>query len=268
MMLLLIFFYMTEPVTDMRKEPNNSSSVVSQTFLGEEVHLNKEENGWHLITTSDGYQGWVLSSSILSRKDPYDPSLKTSRPSAHLYATPSMYQGPFCTIPYGTLLEKVEEINHEWFHVLLPDQTSCYIRCGDVTSIFSIRTKEDLIPFSQLFLNLPYTWGGRSSFGFDCSGFVQMLYKEIGISLPRDAYQQISAPQLFAVPLEDIQPGDLIFFGASHEKITHVGMYIGENCFIHTSIKENKPWLRISSLSDFNWSGDPLSEHPYRAARR
>lgn len=268
MILLLIFFYITEPVVDMRQEPSQNSPVVSQALIGEEIQIEKKEKDWCFITTSDSYHGWILSSSIISREDPYAPSLKVFRPSAHLYATPSMYLGPIFTVPYGTLLETVEEVNQEWIHVLLPNKTSCYIRRGDITPSFLIQEKEDLVPFSYLFLNLPYTWGGRSSFGFDCSGFIQMLYKEIGCSLPRDAHQQINAPHLLAIPLEDIQPGDLIFFGASSEEITHVGMYMGENQFIHASIKENKPWLRISSLSDFEWSGAPLSERPYRAVRR
>ncbi|MCH9717001.1 MAG: C40 family peptidase, partial [Gammaproteobacteria bacterium] len=57
-------------------------------------------------------------------------------------------------------------------------------------------TKDEMIFLSQKFLGCPYTWGGRSSFGFDCSGFVQMLYKEMGICLPRDSGPQAEDARL------------------------------------------------------------------------
>ncbi|MCP5492677.1 MAG: C40 family peptidase [Chlamydiales bacterium] len=94
--------------------------------------------------------------------------------------------------------------------------------------------------FSQKFLGLLYIWGGRSSFGYDCSGFVQMLYSQIGIKLQRDAKQQILDSRLQSIKIDELKLGDLIFFGKSDQRIMHVGMYIGNEQFIHATARENK----------------------------
>jgi Cell wall-associated hydrolases (invasion-associated proteins) len=68
---------------------------------------------------------------------------------------------------------------------------------------------------SKRFLELPYTWGGRSSFGYDCSGFVQMLYRQMGIFIPRDAIDQMHWEKFTPIPIEEAQLGDLYFLGPS-----------------------------------------------------
>ena len=88
-----------------------------------------------------------------------------------------------------------------------------------------MKTLEETLAFSKKFIGLPYTWGGTSSYGFDCSAFVQMLLREMGLLLPRNACDQAQSPLLVPVLGEELQPGDLIFFGES--RITHVGLYLG-----------------------------------------
>ena len=115
------------------------------------------------------------------------------------------------------------------------------------------------------FLNLPYTWGGRSSFGYDCSGFVQMLYRQMGLYIPRDTKDQISWEKFKSIPIEDLSTGDLIFFGIDKDKIRHVGLYLGDQKFIHSTVAENAPYIHISSLRDADWNGP--GRFAYRAAR-
>jgi gamma-D-glutamyl-L-lysine dipeptidyl-peptidase len=95
-----------------------------------------------------------------------------------------------------------------------------------------------------------------------------MLYSQIGVDLPRDSKQQINDHRFKAIEIDELDVGDLIFFGKSAEKIRHVGLYIGEGRFIHPTVLENKPWLRISRLTDFQWSGDEGATYPYRTARQ
>jgi len=71
-----------------------------------------------------------------------------------------------------------------------------------------------------------------------------------------------------AISLDEIEAGDLLFFGESEQKITHVGMYIGNGQFIHAIVKQNQPWIRISHLSDAELSGHSDSIYPYRTARQ
>ncbi|WP_209125273.1 NlpC/P60 family protein [Alkalihalobacillus sp. BA299] len=86
-----------------------------------------------------------------------------------------------------------------------------------------------LINYSKQFLGTPYVWGGTTPSGFDCSGFTSYVFRSIGVNLPRVSRQQAQVG--VAVPLNQVQPGDLIFRG---NPIHHVGIYIGNGQYIHS----------------------------------
>jgi hypothetical protein len=89
-----------------------------------------------------------------------------------------------------------------------------------------------LTELALLFLNTPYLWGGRSPFGIDCSGFMQLVFKMGGMRIPRDA--SVQATQGDTVHLiNEALPGDLLFFDNEEQQITHVGMLINEGHIIH-----------------------------------
>jgi gamma-D-glutamyl-L-lysine dipeptidyl-peptidase len=96
-------------------------------------------------------------------------------------------------------------------------------------------------------------WGGRSSFGFDCSGFTQMLVRVRGIDMPRDADKQAAWKGVIAVDRKDLQPGDLLFFGSAADKITHTAMYIGDGQIVQATTNGH-PVVQISPLDDQPWS--------------
>jgi cell wall-associated NlpC family hydrolase len=100
-----------------------------------------------------------------------------------------------------------------------------------------------------------YLWGGTVPPNYDCSGLVQAAFASVGIWLPRDAYQQ----EAFVTPiaLADLQPGNLIFFGTP-TKATHVGIYLGDDRYIHSSGKEQgRNGIGIDRVSGV---GDPVSQ--------
>ncbi len=91
-----------------------------------------------------------------------------------------------------------------------------------------------VIAFAMAAMDEPneYLWGGTVAPNYDCSGLMQAAFIAQGIQLPRDAYQQEAFVQ--AIAREDLAPGDLVFFGPP-EKAKHVGLYIGENRYLHSS---------------------------------
>ena len=107
--------------------------------------------------------------------------------------------------------------------------------------------------FRSRFLGLPYTWGGTSSFGYDCSGFTQMLCRRLGARIPRDADVQAAWPGVVPVKREDLAPGDLLFFGSAADHITHTGMYIGDGKFINATTWVH-PVVQICDLGDPHWA--------------
>lgn len=115
-------------------------------------------------------------------------------------------------------------------------------KAGKTTSTTNF-TGDDLVDFASNYLGLPYVWGGTTPSGFDCSGLVQYTYKHFGIDIPRTTYDQVKVGQ--TIPVEQLQPGDLVFFGGSD--IHHVGMYVGEGMYIHAP--RTGDVIKISSLS-------------------
>lgn len=92
----------------------------------------------------------------------------------------------------------------------------------------------ELVVTAMGFLGVPYRRGGNSvETGFDCSGFVKAMYEQtLGLILPRRANEQAAATQ--KIDRQDLQPGDLVFFNTLRRTFSHVGIYVGDNKFIHS----------------------------------
>jgi cell wall-associated NlpC family hydrolase len=104
------------------------------------------------------------------------------------------------------------------------------------------------------FIGVRYRRGGNSAeTGFDCSGFTSYVFENsLGLVLPRQADQQAKAPGLIAVRREDLKPGDLVFFNTMRRTFSHVGIYIGDNRFIHAPSHGKD--VRTDDLSFAYWA--------------
>ena len=86
--------------------------------------------------------------------------------------------------------------------------------------------------FAMAQLGKPYAWGGSGPGTWDCSGLVQAAYRQAGVPFPHDAAAQYAQTAAHQVPLDGLQPGDLVFFGATTQTISHVGIYVGRGDMI------------------------------------
>jgi cell wall-associated NlpC family hydrolase len=112
----------------------------------------------------------------------------------------------------------------------------------------------DLVTSAMNFLGVPYRRGGNTAdTGFDCSGFTRHVFEtSVGLLLPRRADEQAKEPSLLKVGLQDLKPGDLVFFNTMRRTFSHVGIYLGEGKFIHSP----KPGasVRVEDLNVSYWA--------------
>lgn len=253
----------TVPLVDMYSAPNPDADVVSQAIYGSSARLLEEKQGWVKIQTTDQYTGWLSIETIrrLNENDPaYASSGRTVQVdslSANVYREPDVTaHRPVLTVPFETKLEVVLEGKGEhegWLQVRLANQGLAWIQAGDVNTAPRSLTIEESIALGRRFLGVTYTWGGRSSFGFDCSGFTQMLVRSRGINMPRDADLQAAWDGVTPIDRKELRVGDLLFFGSEISHITHTGMFIGKGEFIHDTT-HGHPGVQISRLDDQPWT--------------
>ena len=251
------------PVANMYSAPSETTDVVSQAIFGSAVRFVEEKEGWAKVRTADEYTGWMPLGSLRRLHEGEQPYASSGRVAevqslfANLYREPDVTkERPLLTLPFDTKLEVVAEPEREdrrWIQVRLPDDCTAWVQRGDVTLDAKSLTIPATVELSKRFLGLPYLWGGSSSFGYDCSGFVQMLYRKRGATLPRDANLQANWEGLVPVKKNHLRPGDLLFFGRSADKITHTGMYIGNGRFVHATT-HGLPQVQISRLADPHWT--------------
>jgi gamma-D-glutamyl-L-lysine dipeptidyl-peptidase len=242
-----------QPVANMYSKPSVDVNVVSQAIYSTNVAVVERQAGWARIRTPDGYLGWVQSSALVFTKS-YAVEGRVAQVeslfSGVYRETDITTRQPLVIVPFESRLEVIAGPvgdDDRWLQVRLPDDTKAWIQGGDVT--FSVRKLNvaELIDWSKRFIGLPYIWGGTSTFGYDCSGFTQMLCRRRGYSLPRDSGPQADWPGMQTVNPTELQTGDLLYFGESVKKITHTGMYIGNGEFIDATAYL-KPIVQISQL--------------------
>jgi SH3-like domain-containing protein len=254
-----VMLVVLRPVVSMHSAPSQSADVVSQAILGSNVELMEEQAGWIRVRTADRYLGWMPAASVGKLRQGEAPgrTAKVESLFANLYREADVTKNePLLTVPFEARLEVVAEPEAEgrrWMQVRLPDGRPAWIQRGDVDFDSAPLDIKRTIELAKRFLGLPYLWGGTSTLGYDCSGFTQMLLRHRGAVIPRDAGPQMRWEGFLSVERGKLRSGDLLFFGASADKVTHTGMYLGGGEFI-SATTWIKPVVQISRLDDPHWS--------------
>jgi cell wall-associated NlpC family hydrolase len=251
----------TRPVANMFSKPSADADVVSQAIYSTTVDIVKTQGAWVNVRTPDDYAGWVEKAALRELRDEsYPATSKVAQVEsllAHIYREASVTKhAPLVTVPFETRLDVLREKpddNRRWIEVRLPDGAAGWVQRGDISLDPKTLDIEELVELSRRFLGLPYTWGGTSALGYDCSGFTQMLCRRGGAIIPRDAGPQANWRGMTKVERGALQPGDLLYFGKSASEIEHTGFYLGGGQFIHATTNTH-PVIQISRLDDDPWT--------------
>lgn len=230
-------------VADVRRSPSHASELVTQIVCGDAVLPLKQDGDWFLVRLDDSYIGWVRSWHLkgLSRQE-HEERRALARHRVRdnvieILESPEESALPVCDAVVGTPLASETCPRRGWRRVTLPDGKRGFARARGVESrlVSSRLSREDLAATGLRFIGIPYVWGGTTPKGFDCSGLTQRIFRLNGILIPRDSDLQAGFGRGKPVgAVGELSTGDLLFFGRSPDRITHVGMYLSNGLFLHS----------------------------------
>ena len=211
---------------NIRMEPSVEGERVTRLLSGTKVRILGYTDGWYYVRYAEyvGYisadylkvYGVVYGPSTANDPDALDPNITEDLPNSSNYAT-------------------IEE-------TISPADVVQALEASPTTSE---RTK--IVEYAMTFIGTRYVYGGASpSTGFDCSGFTQYVFKNFGYSLNRSSAAQIK--NVTSISKDELRPGDLVFFSRAGYAVGHVGIYVGDNSFIHAP--STGDYVKISSLDE------------------
>jgi len=217
-------------VAPVHKEATFTSEMITQGLMFESVIILEGQDNWFNVKMEDGYEGWMHHFYLAENQVNFLSSLTLTNRCTPVRAQRGRDGQILTLLSFGTtvpILEKtsgycrIQLINGE--EAFIPPQQEILKQ-----------NRSEIIKLAIYLMCVPYLWGGKSSFGYDCSGFVQMVLKVVGISIPRDTALQIKTDWLEDISITDTQPGDLVFFFVDNQ-INHVAFATGEGKIIHCS---------------------------------
>jgi hypothetical protein len=260
----------TVSVANMRSDPGEDAELSSQVLMGSVVKVLKKKGGWVYIQSPDKYLGWADPDQLIRVSE---STAKEWTNAKRVFVTsyfgfvlqqPDAQSFPVCDITGGAVLKDLGT-SGEWTKVGLADGRTGFVPKTSVIDYSSwgeqLRPVADNIERTGRYLmGVPYLWGGTSPKGVDCSGFTRTVFLLNGQQLNRDANQQAEQGEEIepGAQFENLRKGDLLFFGRKAdekrpERIVHVGIYLGNRLFIHSSGK-----VRLNSFDP----ASPIYDEP------
>ena len=250
----------TLSVVNVREERGQPAELGTQVMMGHVVRLWKTEQGWYYVQSSDRYLGWTEDDGVVPCTKETVNAWNASKRlivtafADRIWEKPSTKSVPVSDVVTGALVRNTG-VEGDWFKVELPDGRTGYLARDSATDYEEWSKSRQPSPANieqtaKSLMGLPYLWGGTSVKGVDCSGFTKVVYFLNGVHLNRNASHQARQGTEVVVDPEfkNLKKGDLLFFGSKAasgkpERVVHVGIYLGDKLFIHSSGR-----VKINSL--------------------
>lgn len=227
-------------IVPVRATPSDKAEQVTQLLFGDhyEVLETDLKGQWlHIRVNFDGYEGWIdrkqhhaISNEYFQYNNKAEFKITTDLTASLLYnkSPQIILMGSIIPISSSELFKMEEQFAFN----------------GEAKNLGQKREYEFLKSIAMKYVNAPYLWGGKTPFGIDCSGFVQMVFRICGYKLLRDTWQQAGQGKSVS-NFGESRPGDVAFFKKDTEKIDHVGVLLEDDRIIHSSGK-----VRIDHLDE------------------
>lgn len=252
-------------LVNLRAEPRQQSELLSQYLMGDKFEILSKENNYYQVDTEDEIKGWVHQSSlIINDSQTSDDDIFSDRlmicvsKFSILREKESIDSLPVSLVFLGTILDLDEPVTNyylktrEWLRVKLPDNTVAFLKKDDFNVLANYQERYFFNPKTAVetalsLIGVSYLWGGTTPAAIDCSGMVRLCCRMAGKKLPRNSYQQAEIGGFIETDSDFISllPGDLLFFSEG-EKVSHVGLALGQGRFIHSSLTYGQ--VAITSL--------------------
>ncbi|SNR60888.1 SH3 domain-containing protein [Maribacter sedimenticola] len=264
---------------NLRSSPKHSAELATQAIMGTTVKVLKKEGSWYLVQTPDQYLAWVDAGGIVLLNETdltqWTNSNKIIVTNTYAHAIDTVNgTNRISDLVAGSLL-KLLEMDSGNYKVQFPDGRTAFVPMTQAQEynvwLRNLNVGEEaLVETSKTLMGVPYLWGGTSTKGVDCSGFTKTIYFLNGMVIPRDASQQVHTGSSVdsLANFNALRKGDLLFFGkkatdSTAEKVVHVGMWIGDQQFIHSS-----DMVRVSSVDENAQNYDAYNVGRYLRSKR